>query len=212
MKDFFSKWTQKILVTGLMKILFKIFFKFEVVNPEKIKNLSGPLLIIGNHKFSLDTFAMGGAMSLRSKLHPIKIMGENNFFNNPFVNLLFKIGFIKLVYKTFGVFPAIRGKGLDIALKEPENIIKNNGVVLLHPEGRVCREKEICPFKRGASYLALKTNVRILPVVFKMKENGFCKRYQIKFGNIFHLPNDLTPEEGAEYMKKIIENLYKTLR
>ncbi len=204
--------TQKLAALFLMKPFFYLFFKFKRSGLENIKGLSGPLLIIANHKFFADSFAIGAALPITSKILPIRFMGETRHFLNAKLNFLLKIGLIPLVYKMFGVFPAVRGQGLEAALRIPKKIIENGGVVLIHPEGRVVHEKGIAEFKRGASALCLTTKVKILPTAFKLLRNGCRKRYYVKFGKVFTLPEYIvTPEQGAEYMKNIIEKLYSTL-
>lgn len=198
----------------IMKPFFYLFFKFKRSGLENAKGLSGPLLIIANHKFFLDSFAMGAALPINSKILPIRFMGETKHFLNAMLNFLLKIGLIQLVYKIFGVFPVVRGQGLEIALRIPKKIIEDGGVVLMHPEGRVVHEEGIAEFKRGAPALCLTTKARVLPIAFKLcrKDKAWRKRYYVKFGKVLALPEHIvTPEQGAEYMQNIIKNLYKTL-
>jgi len=206
------KWIHKILGLFLVKPFFRAFFKLRVTGLEHTRGLSGPLLIVSNHKFFLDSFALGAALPITRDLHPIRIMGEAQFFFNPWIRLLRGIGIIKLVYTIFGVFPAIRGSGLKVALKEPIKILKKKGVVFLHPEGKIIRENILGKFKRGASALALSTGVKVLPVAFKIKPNGFRKKYYIKFGPTFTTPKYLSYIKGAEYMRQIVAGLYKQLK
>lgn len=201
------KLAQKIVTYFIFKPLFKIFFNFKVLDSKQAHNLSGPLLIIANHKFFLDSFAFGVALPFSTNLFPVRFMGATKDFQDPSIRLLKKIGLIKLVYGIFGVFPAVRGKDLKEALKIPAEIIKKGGVVFLHPEGEMIHEDGISQFKRGAPALALMTDVKILPVAFKKNKNG----YFIKFGSVFNLPQNLSVEGGAEYMRSIIFGLYESI-
>ena len=206
------KWIHKILGLFLVKPFFKIFFRLKVEGKENLKNLSGPLLIIGNHKFFLDPFALGAATPISTNIHPIRIMGEIAVFNHPGLRLLKKTGIIKLVYSLFGVFSAVRGVELKEALEAPINILKNNGIVFLFPEGKIVHEDEIGQFKRGAPALALITKTKILPIALKIGHKGVRKKYFVKFGQVFSLPEGLTNEDGSGYMRSIIEDLYRTLK
>ncbi len=206
--------TQKLTALFFMKPFFYLFFKFKRSGLENAKGLSGPLLIIANHKFFLASFAVGATLPITSKILPIKFMGEIKHFNDWKLNLLLRIGVIQLVYKIFGVFPVVRGQGLEIALRIPKKIIEDGGVVLMHPEGRVVHEEGVAEFKRGAPALCLTTKVRVLPMAFKLcrRDKTWRKRYYVKFGEAFTLPEHIvTPEQGAEYMKNVIEKLYATL-
>lgn len=197
-----------------MKPFFYLFFKFKRSGLENAKGLSGPLLIIANHKFFLDSFAMGAALPINSKIPPVRFMGEAEHFNDWKLTFLLRIGVIPLVYRMFGVFPAVRGQGLEAALRIPKKIIENGGVVFMHPEGWVIHEEGIAEFKRGASALCLATKTKILPIALKLcrRDKAWRKRYYVKFGETFALPEHIvTPEQGAEYMKNVIEKLYATL-
>lgn len=203
-----TKWIHKILLLLIVKPLFRIFFRLHVKGLEHIKGLTGPLLIISNHKYYLDSFAVGAAAPITTNIHPVRIMGEVQHFFNPALDFLRKIGIIKLIYLIFGVFPAIRGSGLKVALEKPVKILRKQGVVFIHPEGKIARRIEVDKFKRGAAALAIKTRVKILPVALKLKG----RNYYIKFGPVFEIPQTIRSyAEGANYMRNIILKLYKTI-
>jgi len=202
------RWIQIITVFFIIKPFLKFRYIFKVYGAQYVKNLRGPLLIVTNHKHFIDSFVFGAALPPLSKLFPVRFMGEVTSINFPILEFLRKLGIIKLIYWVFGVVPAIRGKGLNIALKKPIEILREGGIFLIHPEGEVIKGDKIGEFKRGAPVLALKTEVPVLPVAFKL-EKGHPKKYSVNFGEIFHLPKNLNYEEGTKYMRKIILNLYK---
>lgn len=203
---------QKIFDFLVVKPFFWLFFSFKASGSENLKGLSGPILIIGNHKSFIDSFALGAAVPLFCNLFPISIMGKTQDFNNSRVQFLQKIGIVKLTYFLFGVFPALKGIGLDSALQKPKEILEEGGIVFIHPEGKVFHAEGIGQFKRGASALALMTNVKILPVVFKtQKRRSLRPSYFVKFGESFSLPQNLNVEQGADYMRDVIVNLYNSL-
>jgi len=207
--------TQRIISNLIFKPFLNVFFRFKVTGRENIKKLSAPLLIIGNHNFFIDSFALGASLPFGTKLFPINIMGEIDHFFNPTLEFFKKIGVIKIIYSLCNVFPAIRGKELKIALEKPVEIIKNKGTVFLHPEGRIVKGEEIGQFKRGASYLAIKTGVKVLPVVFKIEKKtskiNLRRNYCVKIGQPFTLPKETSVESGAEIMREIITNLYQSI-
>ena len=207
------KWIQKIFFLLTVKPLYRLVFKFKTIGLENVKNLSAPVLIKGNHKTPFDSLAVAAAVPITTNLHPCRSMGEVSNFKNPLLKFLKKTGFIKLIYFICGVFPAIRGQGLEVALKIPTEILNNKGIVLMHPEGGLIPGDKIGQFKRGAAVLALKTNTPIAPVVFKLntKNKDFRKKYYIKFGSSFKVPQNLQTDDAAEYMRKKIIDLYKTL-
>ncbi|MFC1757025.1 lysophospholipid acyltransferase family protein [Patescibacteria group bacterium] len=207
-------WLYKISQKISSLVLVGIFFKVEASGLEHLKNAPRPLLMIGCHKFFLDSFSLGVAIPFRFKnVLPLRIMGEAFRFRHSWLNLINKLGLIKLTYLMCGVFPAIRGVGLEKSLEAPVKLIKEGQIVFVHPEGRVVLEDKIEQFKRGAAYLAQETNASIIPVAFKISKPKKWKRrrYQVRFGEVFKIPQGLSLEENANYMRKIVSNLYETL-
>jgi len=202
------RWIQIITVICLVKPFLKFNYIFKSYGTIPDKNISGPLIIITNHKTFFDSFTFGAAIKPTSKMFPVRFMGEVDQFNHSTLEFFRKIGLIKLAYLIFGVVPAIRGVGLNKALEKPVSIIKRGGTFLIHPEGRVIKDDKIGDFKRGAAALALKTNAPILPAAFKLRAG----KYSINFGKIFNLPQNISYEEGADIIRGKICELYNKIK
>ena len=189
--------------------VFNLFLNLKIRGRENLKGLSAPLLIIANHKAFYDSFIFRVAMGVNSKLLPLRFMATKNFYS-AWLNFLVKIKIIDLVYYMFGAFPVVRGDGLEKALEAPKEILKNNGVVAMFPEGSVYHKEGIGEFKRGAPALAQMTGVTVLPTAFKISKRKFLrKEFIVNFGKPFKIPEGLSYEEGADYMRSIILNLYE---
>jgi 1-acyl-sn-glycerol-3-phosphate acyltransferase len=186
--------------------------KFTVENPEVVKNLKGPVLVIANHKTVFDHFIFGAALPKFSPLFAVRFMGEMDHFNFSALEFLRKTKIIRLFYAIFGVFPAIRGKGLDAALEKPQNILKNGGAVLIYPEGKVVKENTIGKFKKGAPALAIKTGITVLPVSINEIKTQKPHWYRVKFGEKFTVPQNMSVDEAASYMKSKISDLFETIK
>ena len=190
-------------------VAFNSFLNFKIRGKENLKGLSAPLLIIANHKAFYDSFIFRVALGFNSKLLPLRFMGTKKF-HNARLNFLVKIKIVGLVYYMFGVFPVIHGEGLEKALEAPKEILKNNGVVAMFPEGKMYYGEGIGQFKRGASALAQMTGVTVLPTSFKIGKRKFLrKEFIVNFGKPFKLPESTSYEEGADYMRSAILNLYE---
>ncbi|MFC1751570.1 lysophospholipid acyltransferase family protein [Patescibacteria group bacterium] len=203
-------WRQKIFSLILTKPLFKI----HVSGVENIHKSRRPFLIIANHKTIFDFFALGNCIPISSKLSPSMIIGEGEFFNNSILQFLHRIGFIKILYCFLGVLPVTRGRNLDECLKAPIELLQKKGVVLIHPEGYIIKGDRIGKFKRGAPYMAIKTGVQILPIIFRPGQRT-CKlslrrNFYVTIGEPFTLPRGTSVENGAEIMRKTVTELYNS--
>jgi len=75
--------------------------------------------------------------------------------------LMKKFGFI---LKPWGCFPVFYGRGLDVSLNIPKNIIKQGNSVLIFPRGRRIKRFHKKKGKVGAAVLSLENNVPVLPI------------------------------------------------
>ncbi len=191
-------------------ILFKTTLKLKVEGTENLKGVKPPLILIGNHKTFYDCFVYRVALGVTgSGLLPLRFMGAKHF-HDKWLNLMSKIGVVGFIYFIFGVFPVIYGQGLDVALKDAKNIIRDGGAVAIFPEGKVIRENELGQFKRGAAALALMTGATVLPTSIKTGKRKFFRReYMMRFGKPFEVPQNLSYEEGADYMRSVVLKLYE---
>ncbi|MBQ1262800.1 MAG: 1-acyl-sn-glycerol-3-phosphate acyltransferase, partial [Oscillospiraceae bacterium] len=74
------------------------------------------------------------------------------------------------------------------AIKNAENIVENNGVVLIFPEGTRSKDGKLLRFKSGASYVASVCKADIVPVGISYDGKlSFRKKITVTFGNA--IPN-----------------------
>ncbi|MDD5318849.1 MAG: lysophospholipid acyltransferase family protein [Candidatus Pacebacteria bacterium] len=196
--------------------IFSLFFKVKISGRENLAGVNAPLIIAANHIGWYDSFLFRMLVSGHSRLLPLRFMGTKIFLHFG-LNFFYSIGIIPLAYKIFGVFDVVRGEGLEKALVTPKQILAENGVVAIYPEGKMVLKGGIAPFKRGVSALSLQTGVPVLPVAFRyhlpqdLLAHGGVKairgRLSIKVGKLTKIPANLSYEEGASYLQKIIEKL-----
>jgi 1-acyl-sn-glycerol-3-phosphate acyltransferase len=104
-------------------------------------------------------------------------------------------GFIRLL----GAFPVRRGEGDREALRTAERLLGEGKVVVIFPEGHRSDDGKLQIAHPGASYLALRTHVRVVPVgisgttrVFKgLRLGPFAPRVAVRYGAPFYI------EQGA---------------
>jgi 1-acyl-sn-glycerol-3-phosphate acyltransferase len=133
----------------LTKAAFALLSDFEVQGVENLPQ-SGPLLVIGNHFSFIDPVA-----AIRALPYPIEFVGGAEFPHAPTI--------VKFLPKIWGYYPVFRGTGSRFALRAAEQILKQDGVLAIMPEGGSWAEV-LRPARPGAAYLASQTGARVLPL------------------------------------------------
>ena len=102
---------------------------------------------------------------------------------------LFKNKIIGAFFRSIGAFPVNRGKGDVEAVNKAEDIVKNNGIVLIFPEGTRSKEGRVMRFKSGAAYVASLCKSDIVPagISYEGKGLSFRKKVTVTFGKA--IPN-----------------------
>ena len=193
-----------------MFFLTRFVFKFEVIGKENIENIKPPLIIVANHKSYWDHFFLGIAVNQKfnSPLLPIRFLSADYLFKT----------FLGIFIFLLGGFRNYRGQGLEVSLKKPLRILKNNGAVIFYPEGGMVKEiNKIGEPKKGVGALALWGGTRILPVAIKGsrdKKNGikvifgqpfFIKDY-IKISGSIGTEEDFV--QASRFIMDKVKNLY----
>lgn len=158
---------RRILIRRFCKLLAK--GAFGVLSDLKIEgkeNLpeTGPLLVIANHFSFIDPVAV-----LHALPYPIEYVGGAEFPHAP--------GIVKFLPEIWGYYPVFRGTGSRYALRAAEEILKQNGVLGIMPEGGAWAEV-LRPARPGAAYLAAQTGAKVLPLGI----HGLNDIFPIKLG------------------------------
>jgi 1-acyl-sn-glycerol-3-phosphate acyltransferase len=135
----------KLLASGAFSLLSDL----QVEGKENIPE-TGPLLVIANHFSFIDPVAV-----LHALPYPIEYVGGAEFPHAP--------GIVKLLPSLWGYYPVFRGTGSRFALRAAEEILKQDGVLGIMPEGGAWAEV-LRPARPGAAYLAAQTGAKVLPL------------------------------------------------
>ena len=93
------------------------------------------------------------------------------------------------------------------ALKSAKEVLKNNKVIGIYPEGTINRTDDIImPFKIGAVKMAKDTNTKIVPFVITGKYNIIGPRVKIEFLESIEIKDELN-KENDKLMKIISKKL-----
>ena len=189
------------------KILFTLFFGFEVKNKTNLKNLKAPLIIAFNHNHWLDPIFIMASIKPNSKIAPIHFAMWHKHYEKilPFAAMA-------------GAFPVKKGIGLEKSLKKGIKILGNQKVVGIAPEERRRTFGRKRKGRRGVAFLAKKTNAPILPIYIKgnlgLKISNLisCKtKVQMVIGEPFYLSCEKNKKQQdlIELSKLVMKKIYQ---
>ena len=158
---------RRVFIRRFFKLLakgaFGLLSDLEIEGKENLPS-TGPLLVIANHFSFIDPVAV-----LHALPYPIEFVGGAEFPHAP--------GIVKFLPEFWGYYPVFRGTGSRFALRAAEEILNQNGVLGIMPEGGSWAEV-LRPARPGAAYLASQTGAKVLPLGIY----GLNDIFPIKFG------------------------------
>jgi len=178
----------------LVNIYLKIVHSWKVKGRKNVPK-KGPLIVVSNHVSYLDPPIVGSAVNRH--LH---FMAKTELFEKKW------FGFI---LKQIGSFPVKRGTPDKKAIRRSLEILKNDKVLCMFPEGTRIKGDKLGEAKPGVTLIALMSESPILPVGIKHADEN--SPLQVSVGKPFTLDKyydkKLTREEKSEVgeiiMKKI---------
>ena len=129
------------------------------------------------------------------KNKPLRFLAKKELLDPPF----------GIFFRFAGIIPVNRKIKDKTVLPAASNVLKENYVVVIFPEGTISKTDDlIMPFKKGAAKLAIDNNCPIVPFAI----NGIYKRNQIiiKVGKKYFSKTD-----DVEKETKVLENKVTTL-
>jgi 1-acyl-sn-glycerol-3-phosphate acyltransferase len=184
--------TFAIIVTT---IVFKLIFRVEVINRDKIPQ-KGPALLCANHNTFLDMFLLGYRLD-----RWIHWMAKEELFRNPITGFIFK---------KLSAFPVKRGTADVGSVKNAYRLLEEGKIVGIFPQGTRRHAGGASRVKSGAAMIAANAGVPIIPATVKGTYKLFSKM-TVNFGDPFMISkheDKLTKEELAEISTDIINRIY----
>ena len=137
------------LIRAICWLILKIFWQMEVRGIENLPQTGG-LIIASNHVSYLDPAVL--AASLNRKIYFIT------------KKEVFKNGFLSFILKNLNAISVDRENADILAFKRAINILREEKVLGIFPEGARSSDGELQELKLGTIKIAMKAGVPILPV------------------------------------------------
>ena len=154
---------------------------------------SGSVILAGNHTNNLDA-----AIMIAGPKRVVHMLAKKELFKSKISNAFFR---------SMGCIPVDRKIHDENAKSEAIEVLKNNEVIVIFPEGTVNRTNDIIlPFKYGAVSFAKKTGAYIVPFTITGKYKLFRRNIKITYGKPYKVTNDLEIEN-----KKLMNIITKML-
>ncbi|MBD3749108.1 MAG: 1-acyl-sn-glycerol-3-phosphate acyltransferase [Sphingobacteriales bacterium] len=199
----------------LLKLTTKLYFKkIRFYHPENIAP-DQPLIICANHGNSfMDAILL--AVSFKRKLH---FLARADAFNSPFKHwFLSKINMMP-IYRIRDGREALKNN--DEIFFKCQEILNQNGAILIFPEGNCVVEKRLRTFKAGFVQMAFASEhpkTQILPVTLNYNQPyQFYTEVCIDFREPIHI-SALKKESGDDYiafsklaLAKVMESIAKKM-
>ena len=183
-----------LLLTPIMRVLFRLYYNPKIINKEVIPK-DGPILIVGNHKHIYNQ-----CLTIMATKRVIHYMAKKEYFD----------GKMSWFFKLVGCIPVDRSIKDHNATDKALKVLNNGGAIGLFPEGTRNKTKDVflLPFKFGTVSMAKKTNATIIPFGLTGDYKFRSKNLTIRYGTPFKV-NDMDLEEANKKLYNEVKKLMK---
>lgn len=158
------------IIKNILKFYFWGMLNISVRNLDNIPE-KGPAILVANHPSLLDGLLMVAVMKRR-----IYTFAKAEVFNSKL-----KLLFLKVI----GGIPVGDAKDNKNAMIEAKQLLEQNKLILIFPEGKVNDKPDLLPFKRGFLRLTVKCNAPVAPVAIIGSEKA------LRTGQFLPRPSDI---------------------
>ena len=181
---------------SIVSAVLPLFLRIEAKGLENIPKDRGYILCC-NHISFLDPVVL--AVKIKGQCH---FMGKKELFKNPLISRIFR---------ALGAFPVDRGKGDTGAVDHAVELVKQDKVFAIFPEGTRSKTGELGRLKSGAVVIASRTGGDILPCVIKKGKRKFLRKtVRVNFGALIPNSSLELSENSPSQIKSATRLLTKT--
>ena len=184
------------IVRPIITVLFHILYRPTIEGIDYIPK-NGRVVLAGNHTNNLDCILL-----IASTKRTIHFLAKNELMK----------GTKKLIFKNMGIIPVNRKIHDKSALNNAINVLNEDKVIGIFPEGTFNKSKEpILPFKIGAIKMSHDTESPLIPFTITGKYQLFKKNIKLTYYKPIKI-NDNLNEENEKLMNIIKKELRKETR
>jgi 1-acyl-sn-glycerol-3-phosphate acyltransferase len=143
----FNRW--HFPLKRLLRFFFWLFVRLELKGMENIP-ASGPVIVYVNHTNWLDPVVAAGVID-----REVTVMGKVELFRHPLWGPLLR---------EYGVYPVRRTEGDMGAFKRSLGILRQDGLIIISPEGTRSYHGRLQEAKPGFMALAVRAKVPVVPM------------------------------------------------
>ena len=149
--------------------IFHVYYNLKVEGKENIPH-DGGYIFASNHR----SYADPVLISIFARV-PFKYMAKEELFKNP----LFRI-----LIKTFGAFPVVRGSGDMKVIDDSIGYLNKGFNLVIFPEGTRSKDGKVGKGKTGVALIASKAGVPVVPVGinFATSKLKFRSKIVVRYG------------------------------
>ena len=134
---------------SLFRVMFAVYFRWRIFNPERVP-LTGGVILASNHSSFLDPPLVGSALP-----RAINYLARESLFRFPGIGALLR---------SWNSVPVDRDGGGASGLREILNRLLAGGGIILFPEGTRTRDGKLQPARSGIGLTVIKSDVSVVPV------------------------------------------------
>lgn len=214
----YPAWAMRFPITWIRPLVYHLFLlpltrimcSVRTNGVERLKNVTGPALLISNHVTDVDAALILSALPFRWRLRlAIAMSGELLREWRSAAKLKYALG-----AALFNVFSLPRQSGFRKSFAYAGEAVDRGWSVLIFPEGHETRDGRMQPFKMGIGLLASELSVPVIPIkldgLFELKQRRqFFVRpgtVSVTFGEPVQLAGE-TPERVTGELERRIRVL-----
>ena len=175
----------RVFVKWCVKIFTLILFRVETHGQENIEK-DKPYIMCANHTSNWDPVVLYTAT--KREMH---MMSKEELFVNKFIYWF---------AGKMNVFPVRRGKQDIESIKKSLNVLKDNKILAIFPEGTRNGMKKNGKIQNGPSYLAARSGVEVIPVKIEGNFKPF-RKVKIYYGK----PLDFSKYQSKKPEKETLD-------
>ena len=184
-----EKMTLYKVAKPILGFIYKLWYNPKIIGKENIPK-NGPVVIVGNHVHIMDQCNV--ILATKRCIH---YMAKKEYFDKKSIAWFFK---------SCGCIPVDRSIKDENAKEAGIEVLENDNVLGIFPEGTCSKTGEVLPFKKGACRMAYDTNSKIVPFVIKGKYKLWSRNLEIEFFKPRKIESKFIVEETRKFREFIV--------